>query len=135
MVNVNDLLAGVQSHELDAFSLVEEIAPDSSSLTVASGCPRCTWQYCRFADSSASLVRVSPDMMVFGLKVSELSLRREEIQQLDDIEHNVDRQNLGDTLKWKAADEWLGTVATTPDSSFVSGTCSLALARVDHRAT
>jgi hypothetical protein len=44
-------------------------------------------------------------MMVFGLKVSDSSLRREEIQQLDDIEHNVDRQNLGDTLKWEGCDE------------------------------
>jgi hypothetical protein len=73
-------------------------------------------------------------MMVFGLKVSELSLRREEIQQLDDIEHNVDRQNLGTRLKWKAVTSGSAPLLLHLIRRSISGTCSLALA-VDHQAT
>jgi hypothetical protein len=39
-------------------------------------------------------------MMVFGLSVGNSSLRWEEIEHLDGIEHNVYHQELWDTLKW-----------------------------------
>jgi hypothetical protein len=41
-------------------------------------------------------------MMVLGLRVSETPPLVEKNQQFDDIEHNVDRQELRDPLKWKA---------------------------------
>ena len=67
--------------------------------------------------------------------VGDSSLRWEEIQELDDIEHNVNRQQLWDSLEWKAVSTRSAPFLHNSNSSFDFRHVFVRACQVDRRAT
>jgi hypothetical protein len=67
--------------------------------------------------------------------VRNSALHREEVEQLNGMEHNVDHQNLGDPLKWKAVASCSAPFLYHPDSTFDFRDMLVSASQVDHRAT
>ena len=64
--------------------------------------------------------------------VGNSSLRREEFEQFDSVEHNMDRQEFWDPLKWKAVSGSPAPLLHHPDSAFDFRDMLVAAGQVEH---
>jgi hypothetical protein len=74
-------------------------------------------------------------MIVFGLKVSDTPPLVKKIQQLEDIEYNMDRHELGDSLEWETVPSGPVSLFHYPDPTFDLRYLLVGTFQVDHRAT
>jgi hypothetical protein len=138
----HNLLSGLQSHELEAALQISTWSKRDGSL----GASELAVTRMVFLMNLAIL----PDLQTQMLLVIECLTRHyslgtqsfryyalcsKKIQKLDHIQHNVDRHDLGDPLKWKDVLSGLKAFLHYPDSTLDLGHVLIGTGQVDHGST